>query len=136
MGALIGLDAKLYRGAAGAPAAIEMSNVRDVTMADEKGEANISRRVSRWHVVKATRRKVSVNFVMINADTDADLLALRAAYAADAPLAFKILDKTDGHGVDADFEIMKMERNEPDETEQTISVTIKPTFVTRWPVAV
>ncbi|MBN2132868.1 MAG: hypothetical protein JW741_25440 [Sedimentisphaerales bacterium] len=136
MAALIGLDAKLYRGVAGAPAATEMTNVRDVTLADEKGEANISRRGSRWSVVKATRRKVSVNFTMINDDTDADLIALRAAYAADTPLAFKILDKTAGKGVDADWEIMKMERGEPDETEQTISVTIKPTFVTRWPAEV
>jgi hypothetical protein len=113
-----------------------MTNVRDVTMPDEKGEANISRRGSRWHVVKATRRKVSVNFVMINDDSDADLTAIRDAYNADTPLAFKILDKTTGHGVDADFEIMKMERAEPDETEQLLNVTIKPTFVTRWPVAV
>jgi hypothetical protein len=136
MGALIGLDAKLYRGVAGAPAGTEMENVRDVTMPDEKGEANISRRGSRWFVVKVTRRKVEVNFTMINDDTDADLLALRTAYAADTALAFKVLDKTSGKGVDADWEIMKMERSEPDEEEQTISVTIKPTYITRWPAEV
>jgi len=136
MGALVGLDAKIYRGAAGSTAGTEMGNVRDVTRSDEKGEANISRRASRWHVVKATRRKIEVSWTMINDDTDADVVALRNAYDADTPLAFKIIDKASGHGIDGDFEIMKFEESHPDETEQTISVTIKPTYITRWPVPV
>jgi len=136
MGALVGLDAKLYRGNAGSPAATEMLNVRDVTRPDSKSEADISRRGSRWHVVKVTRRKVEVNFTMINDDSDADVLALRNAYDADTPLAFKVLDKASGKGIDADWEITKFEESHPDETEQTISVTIKPTYVTRWPAVV
>ena len=136
MAALIGLDAKLYRGTAGTTPTTEMTNVRDLTMPDTMGEANISRRVSAFHVVKPTRRTIEVNFTMLNDDADADLTALRAAYAAKTALAFKVLDKTSGKGVDADWYIMKMERSEPDETEQTYAVTIKPTFITRWPVDV
>ncbi len=133
MAALVGLDAKLYRGAVGSSAATEMTNVRDLTMPDSRAEANISRRGSWYHVIKSTRRTIEVNFTMINDDTDADLTALRAAYAANDPLAFKVLDKANGKGVLADWHITNMERNEPDETEQTISVTIKPTYVDRWP---
>jgi hypothetical protein len=133
MSALVGLDAKIYRGTAGSPASTEMSNVRDVTLGDTRAEANISRRGSWFHVIKATRRSIEVNWTMINDDADADMTALRAAYVANTPLAFKILDKTSGKGVDADFYITKFERSEPDETEQTVAVTIKPTYDTRWP---
>jgi hypothetical protein len=136
MGALVGLDAKLYRGAAGSSAATEMTNVRDLKMPDERAVANISRRGSWFHVEKTTRRKIEVQFTMIDDDTDADLIALRAAYDANTPLAFKVLNKASGKGVDADWYIAKMEADESDETEQTIAVTIKPTYVTRWPVAV
>ena len=133
MGALIGLDAKLYRGAAGAPATTEMINVRNVKVPNEKSEANISRRGNRWYVVKGTRKKASVTFEMINDDIDPDVQALATAYFSDTPLAFKVLDKETGHGLDADFEIMKFERSEDDEAEQIISVDTKPTYVGRWP---
>jgi len=133
MGALIGLDAKLYRGAAGAPATTEMLNVRNVKLPIEKGEANISRRGSRWELTKATLKKASVDFEMINDDADADVQAIATAFFADTPLAFKILDKESGHGLDADFEITKFERSEDLEDAQVISVSIKPTYVGRWP---
>lgn len=136
MATLVGLDARIYRGTAGSSPSTEMGNVRDVTLGDSRAEANISRRSSWFHVIKTTRRSIEVNWTMINDDTDADVTALRAAYAANTPLAFKIIDKASGKGVDADWYISKMERSEPDETEQTYSVTIKPTYVTRWPVEV
>ena len=133
MGALIGLDAKLYRGPAGAPATTEMLNVRNVKTPVEKGEANISRRGSRWELTKATLKKATIDFEMINDDTDADVQAIATAFFADTPLAFKVLDKASGHGLDADFEIMKFERAEDLEDAQIITVSIKPTYVGRWP---
>jgi hypothetical protein len=141
MGALVGLDAKIYRGTAGETADTEMANVRDVTRPDERAEANISRRgtggaSASFHVIKTTRRKIEVNFTMINDDADADVSALRTAYEANTALAFKVVDKDSGKGVDADWCITKFEESHPDETEQTIAVTIKPTYITRWPVAV
>ena len=42
------LDAKLYRGAAGAKAAIEVTTCKDVSFKMKKGEAKISKRSSRW----------------------------------------------------------------------------------------
>jgi hypothetical protein len=136
MSALVGLDAKIYRGTAGSTATTEMSNIRDATLGDTRAEANISRRGSWFHVIKTTRRSIEVNWTMINDDADADVTALRTAYAANTALAFKIVDKASGKGVDADFQISKFERSEPDETEQTIAVTIKPTYITRWPAEV
>jgi len=138
MGALVGLDAKLYRGTAGSTASTEMSNVRDVTRPDERAEANISRRgtagaATSFHIIKTTRRKIEVNFIMINDDDDSDVSALRTAYEANTALAFLVVDKNSGHGVDADWYITKFEESQPDETEQTISVTIKPTYITRMP---
>ncbi len=136
MSALVGLDAKIYRGTAGATPSTEMTNVRDATFGDTRAEANLSRRASWFHVIKTTRRSLEVNWTMINDDTDADVSALWTAWNANTALAFKVLDKASGKGVDADWYITKFERSEPDETEQTIAVTIKPTYITRWPAQV
>jgi len=135
MTVLVGLDAKIYRGTAGSTATTEMSNVRDVKKSDKKILANISRRGSRFKVSKVTMREIEVQFSMINDDTDADVTALRAAYESDTPLAFKVVDKTSGEGVDADWEISQFDEDQPDEGEQLISVTITPTYLTRWPAA-
>ncbi len=113
-----------------------MTNVRDATFGDTRAEANLSRRASWFHVIKTTRRSLEVNWTMINDDTDADVSALWTAWNANTALAFKVLDKASGKGVDADWYITKFERSEPDETEQTIAVTIKPTYITRWPAQV
>ena len=133
MTALVGLDAKLYRGTAGSTASTEMTNVRDVKWGKKKSLANISRRGSRHHVDKVTRVAHEITFTMINDDADTDLAALRTAFNADTPLAFRILDKTSGKGLDADFEISVFDEDQPDEGEQTVAVTIVPTYVTRWP---
>jgi hypothetical protein len=136
MADLIGLDAKLYRGTAGSTAATPMTNVRKVKLNREKAEANLSRRGSRFNLSKSTMKTISVEFEMVGSDTDADLAAIRAAWEADTPLAFKIVDKTGGRGVDADFEIFKFDRDEDEEKEQVYAVILKPTYVSRYPAEV
>lgn len=135
MAALVGLDAKLYYGTAGSTPSTELTNVRDVTFGDTRSEANLNRRASWFNVIKTTRRGIEINWTMINDDADTGLAAIIVAYVANTALAFKIVDKTAGTGVDADFYITKCERSEPDETEQTYAITIKPTYITRWPAA-
>ena len=127
VGALIGLDAKLYYGPVGSSAATELTNVRDLTMPDSYSEANISDRSTAFHLTRVARRTIEVNFTMINRDDDVHLDAIRNAYGAKTILAFKVLDKASGKGVLADWQVVKFERNEPDETEQTYAVTVKPT---------
>jgi hypothetical protein len=47
---ILGKDAKLYHGTAGATATTEISNVRDVTLTLEAGEADVTTRANseRW----------------------------------------------------------------------------------------
>jgi hypothetical protein len=136
MSALIGLDAKLYRGTAGATAATLMTNVRKVKLNREKDKANTSRRASRWKLAKVTMIQATVEFEMVGDDADPDLNAIRAAWEANTPLAFKVVDKASGHGVDADWEIVKFDRDEDEEKEQVYAVAIEPTYVSRYPVEV
>jgi len=136
MANLIGLDARLYRGVAGATASTLMSNVRKVKLSREKAKADISRRGSRWKLTRTTTIAASVEFEMLADDADADLAAIRAAWEGNTPLAFKVVDKENGHGVDADWEITKFDRNEDEEKEEVYSVSIEPTYVTRYPVEV
>ena len=136
MADLIGLDAKLYRGTAGSTAATLMTNVRKVKLNREKGKGDVSRRGSRWKLTRVTTISATIDFEMVGSDADLDLLAIAAAWEANTPLAFKCIDKASGKGIDADFEIVKFERDEDEEKEQVYSVSIEPTYVSRYPVEV
>ena len=138
MGAVrLAKNAKLYRGPAGSQATVEMTNVRDLTLNVEKDESDITVRGSGgWEEIAAGNKKGSIDFQMVGKKDDADLTAIMTAFFSENPLAFLILDAAltdDGKGLDADFEIMKFERAEDLEDAQIISVSIKPTYVGRWP---
>ena len=127
------LDAKLYRGAAGAKAATEVTTCKDVSFKMKKGEAKISKRSSRWALVKGSLKEAEFD-VEFNSDAnDPHLQALITAFVSDTPLAFYIADKAGGPGLDADFEIMEMDDEQKLEEAVTIKFTIKPTYVSRDP---
>lgn len=125
---LIGLDAKLYRGTAGSTAATEVSNVKDLSLRVEKGEADVSTRASVWELIKTTLKKGTVEFQMQNIENCPHVAAIASAFYSDTALSFLILDKASGKGVDADFEVVSFGREEPLKEGQTIPVTIKPTY--------
>ena len=127
------LDAKLYRGAAGSTATIEVDTCKDVSLKIKKSEAKISSRASRWALVKGALKEAEFD-VEFNSDAnDAHLQALISAFMTDTPVAFKIADKASGQGMDADFEIMSMDDDQKLEDTVIIKFTIKPTYVTRYP---
>jgi hypothetical protein len=132
MATKIGLEAKLYRGTAGSQAATEMKNVKDLTLTVEKDEADISSRASSWALVRAKMKKGSIDFKMNWDASDADCLAIKTAFFADTALAFFVTDGA-GTGLDADFEILKFAENQPLVTGQEVDVSIKPTYLTRYP---
>ena len=127
------LDAKLYRGAAGAKAAIEVTTCKDVSFKMKKGEAKISKRSSRWALVKGSLKEAEFDVEFNSDQNDPHLQALITAFVSDTPLAFYIADKTGGPGLDADFEIMEMDDEQKLEEAVTIKFTIKPTYVSRDP---
>jgi hypothetical protein len=127
------LDAKLYRGPAGSTATTEVNTCKDVSLKVKKGEAKISSRASRWALVKGALKEAEFD-VEFNSDAnDPHLQAIIVAFVSDTPLAFKIADKVNGQGMDADFEIMEMDDEQKLEEGVTIKFTIKPTFVNRYP---
>lgn len=134
MGLRIGLDAKLYYGTAGSSATGVIDGVNEVTLNLEKGEAAFNSRASAWEIIRAGLKKGSIEFKIPNNTAHAAVItALAAAFINDTPLAFKVLDAVGGNGLDADFEVLKFNRSEPLEDAQTYDVSVKPTYVSRYP---
>jgi len=133
MAAKIGLNAKLYHGTAGATAATEMANVKDLSMPDERGEADISTRGSGFEVIKSTMRKLSLEWQMLYDELDSDFAAILAAYVGQNAIALKCLSSSTGAGIDADFEIVKITKSENLKDGVYADVVAKPTYLTRYP---
>lgn len=133
MSVILGLDAKLFRGVAGATAATEMKNVKDVTLNIESGEADVTtRKAAGWRLSVATLKEGSVEFNMNYDTADADFQAIQAAFFSKTALAFFISDGH-GNGLDADFSILNFNISQPLEEAMSVSVTIKPTDSQRAP---
>jgi len=93
----------------------------------------ISNRASRWALVKGAMKEAEFTVEFNSDSNDAHLQALITAFVNDTPLAFKIVNKVNGQGLDADFEIMEMDDEQKLEENVTIKFTIKPTYVSRYP---
>ena len=121
MSIVLGLDAVLYRGTAGARAATVVTNVKDLTINLESGEADV-----------ATLKEGSLEFGMLYDTADADFQAFQSAYFSNTPLALFVSDGA-GTGLDADFSITGFSITQNLEEAMTVSVKAKPTASTRAP---
>lgn len=135
MGVKLGMEAKLYYksgGVGGAGSWNELTNVRDVTLNLETGEADASTRGNNgWRATVSTLKEGSIEFEMVWDTADAGFTAIRTAYFNNAAIGFRILDGAnpgDGQGLEADFMITNFSRSEPLEEVITVSVTAKPTY--------
>ena len=110
----LGMEAKLYYGPAGSTATTELTNVKDVTLNLETGEADVTTRGNQgWRATVATLKNGSVEFEMIWDTGDAGFTAIRQAYFNNTAIALAIPDGESGEGLDADFSITNFTRNEP-----------------------
>ena len=129
----LGLEAKLFFGAAGSTATTEMKNVKDVTLNMETGEADVTTRAAEgWRLTAATLKEASVEFEMVWDPNDGGFSAIKEAYFKAEPLALFVSDGNE-KGLDADFVVTSFSRSEPLEEALTVSVTCKPTLVNRAP---
>lgn len=133
MAIVLGLNAKLFRGTAGTQASTEMTNVKDVTLSLETGDADVTTRATQgWRASVATLKEGSLEFGM-NYDTDdEDFNAIQAAFLNNTPIAFFVSDGAE-NGLDADFTITGFNIEQPLEEAMTVSVTAKPTASSRAP---
>ena len=134
MATVLGLDAKLLRGTAGATGATEVKNVKDLTLNLESSEADVTTRATKgWKATVAALKEASLEFGILYDTEDADFTAFQAAYFGNTPIALFVTDG-DGHGLDADWSITGFTVEQPLEEALTVSVTAKPTASTRAPV--
>ena len=135
MAIVLGLDAKLFRGTAGSRAATEVTNVKDLTLNLESGEADVTTRATKgWKASAATLKEASLEFTILYDTEDADFTAFQAAYFGNTPLALFVSDGQDtAHGLDADFSITAFSVEQPLEEAISVSINAKPTASTRAP---
>jgi hypothetical protein len=132
----LGLDAKLFRGVAGTQGTIEVTNVKDVSLSLESGEADVTTRKARgWKLSVATLKEASLEITILYDTEDEDFLAFKEAYFSNTPLSLFVTDgDTTAHGLDADFSVTGFTVDQPLEEAVTVKVTAKPTASDRAPV--
>ena len=132
----LGLDAKLFRGTAGTQGTIEVTNVKDVSLSLESGEADVTTRKAKgWKLSVATLKEASLEITILYDTEDEDFLAFKTAYFANTPLSLFVTDgDTTAHGLDADFSVTGFTVDQPLEEAVTVKITAKPTASDRAPV--
>jgi hypothetical protein len=136
----IGKDAKLYRnsGTYSSPAWNLVSNVRDLTLNLETGEADVTTRGNNgWRATVATLKDASVEFEMVWDTEDLNFIAIRNAFLSNQPLELLVLDgiviSFTNQGLRATCMITGFSRNEPLEEAITVNVSAKPTYADNPP---
>ncbi len=122
----MGHEGELYYGTAGSTAGTELTIARDVTYSWESTEADISDRSSIIDLVAVAGIKFSLEFEVLNQDSNAFISTLRTAASGGTALAFATKDKASGYGVDADF-VVSVEESQTLRDAQRIKVTCMPT---------
>jgi len=134
MGIRLGFQCAMYYGPAGSSATTLLDNVKDAKFNLEKTEADVTTRKSNgWEQVVGVLKRGSVEFEQIWDTDDAAFSYFLNAWLNDNAVAMKILDGVGGHGLDADFSVINIGRDETLTEAVKASVTVKPTYSTRAP---
>jgi len=140
MSTKLGLDAKLYRnsGTYETPSWVEMTNVKDLTLNLESGEADVTTRGNNgWRATVATLKDGSIEFEMVWDTEDAGFEALSAAYFGDTAIGIAAMDgditEAGRRGLWADMAVVDFSREEPLEEALSVKVTLKPTYSANAP---
>ena len=142
MGVKFGLDAKLYfcaAGIGGAPAWTELTNVKNVTLNLQKGEADVTTRANNgWKATAGTLKEGSIEFEMVWDTADAGFTAIKDAYFNNTIIGLAAMDgpvaTVGSQGLWADCMIIDFSRDEPLEEALSVKVTAKPTYSANAPI--
>jgi TP901-1 family phage major tail protein len=136
---VLGMNAKIYQGTTGGEvtALAEMSNVKDVTVSMESGDADVTTRAnSGWRGTAPTLRTLSVEWEMVWKPGDTGFDAIKTAFLTAATLELAVLDgdkaTTGSQGPKGTFAITGFSRKEALEEAITVSVTAKLTAWDEW----
>ncbi len=140
MSVKLGMNGKLYRntGTYAAPVWAEITNVKDVTLSLETGEADVTTRANNgWKASKATLKTASVEFDMVWDPDDEGFAAMRTAFFENTPVELFVADADQdleaAEGLRATMSVIKFDRKEPLEEAMTVSVSVKPTYAEHAP---
>ncbi len=136
MSVKLGLDAKLYFCAAGigdTPTWTELTNVKNVTLNLQKGEADVTTRANNgWKATAGTLKEGSIEFEMVWDTQDAGFTAIKDAYFNNTSIGMAAMDggitTAGSQGLWADCMITDFSRDEPLEEALSVKVTAKPTY--------
>jgi hypothetical protein len=140
----LGMDGKLYRNTSvdpdpyANPEWTEITNVKDVTLNLEKGEADVTTRANQgWRASKGTLKEGSVEFEMAWDPEDAGFTAIKDAWFNGTTIELAVMDgdiTEDGtQGLRATMSVISFTRNEPLEEAMSVNVTVKPTYADNAP---
>ena len=115
----------------------ELTNVKDLDLNLETGEADITTRANNgWRATAATLKDGTIEFQMIWLTSDAGFDAIQAAWASSGEIALAAMTgaiATPGEkGLAGNFTITNFSRSEPLEEAVMVSVTAKPSSYTTW----
>ena len=136
MSVVLGKDAKLYfcaAGTGGTPTWTELTNVKNVTVNLQKGEADVTTRGNNgWRATIGTLKDASVEWEMVWDTEDAGFTAIQEAYFDGTPVEVAVMDgvitESGSEGLRATMDVISFTRSEPLEEAITVSVTLKPTY--------
>ena len=136
---LLGMNAKIYQGVAGAAlnTLTEMGNVKDVTLNLEAGEVDVTTRANLgWRATAPTLRECTAEFEMLWKPGDAGFDAVKTAFLTSGALRLAVLTGDSAvsgtEGPLGDFSITNFSRNEPLEEGVTVNVTAKLAVFAEW----
>jgi len=136
---ILGMDAKIYQGAADADVAdlTEMDNVSDVTLTLTAGEADVTTRANDgWRATAPTLRECTVEFQMLWQPGDTCFEAIKTAWLANDPVCLAVLtgdrDVADSEGPVGNFSITNFTRTEALEEGVKVAVTAKLATFAEW----
>ncbi len=140
--ARLGLAAKLYfkvNGVTSPGPWIELTNVRDLTLSLETGEADVTTRATQgWKATIGTLREASIEWEMIWAGSgDAGFTAIKDAFFQGKLIGLAVMDgdiATPGNqGLQSDCSVTQFTREEPLSEALTAKITAKPSLSTVAP---
>ena len=140
MSVKLGLDAKIYfcaAGIGGTPTWTELTNVKNVTLNLQKGEADVTTRAnSGWKGIAPTLRECTATFSMVWKPGDAGFDKIKSAYLSGEAVegAFLSGDREDSgsEGPRASWSVTGFDRNEELEQAITVDVTMKISTFREW----
>ena len=142
MSVKFGLDAKLYycvAGIGGSPTWVELSNVKNVTLNLQKGEADVTTRANNgWKATAGTLKEGSIEFEMVWDTADSGFTAIKNAYFNNTIIGLGVMDGgiavNGSQGLWADCSIIDFSREEPLAEAIKVKVTAKPTYSANPPI--